>query len=213
MWVAGDVSHAMGRNMSRIVDLDVDIGADAVDYKYVLHSVKLLVVLLTMRNSAIANQESLSSLEVEMRKLEGIIKEVVDEMGFLKTREERFADTNGQLASSSYSSDQCTDRPRRIHEQTRSQLCPVQLLRAGSTRGLANTASPRILQAQVSHRLSANISMFQTITRARRRSSIKSVRIPPNNNKHPQFLLSSSPTRAAASSAKGRSWKRRASQG
>jgi len=29
-----------------------------------------------------------------MRKLEGIVKEIVDEMGYLKTREERFASTN-----------------------------------------------------------------------------------------------------------------------
>lgn len=44
--------------------------------------------------SAIANQESLSALETEMRKLEGLVKEVVDEMGYLKTREQRFTDTN-----------------------------------------------------------------------------------------------------------------------
>ncbi|KAJ3824449.1 emp24/gp25L/p24 family/GOLD-domain-containing protein [Lentinula raphanica] len=61
---------------ARIVDLDVDIGADAVDY------------------NAIANQESLSGLETEMRKLEGIVKEIVDEMSYLKKRELRFTDTN-----------------------------------------------------------------------------------------------------------------------
>ncbi|TFK73360.1 hypothetical protein BDN72DRAFT_834767 [Pluteus cervinus] len=62
--------------MSKIIDLDVDIGADAVDY------------------NAIANQESLSTLETEMRKLEGVVKEIVDEMNYLKRREERFSDTN-----------------------------------------------------------------------------------------------------------------------
>ncbi|KAI5120052.1 hypothetical protein M0805_007804 [Coniferiporia weirii] len=61
---------------SRVVDLDIDIGADAVDY------------------NAIAAQESLSSLETEMRKLEGLVKEVVDEMDYLKQREERFSSTN-----------------------------------------------------------------------------------------------------------------------
>jgi hypothetical protein len=61
---------------ARIIDLDVDIGADAVDY------------------NAIANQESLSGLETEMRKLEGVVQSIVDEMNYLKTREERFADTN-----------------------------------------------------------------------------------------------------------------------
>lgn len=44
--------------------------------------------------SAIANQESLSGLETEMRKLEGIVKEIVDEMDHLKRREERFQSTN-----------------------------------------------------------------------------------------------------------------------
>jgi hypothetical protein len=49
--------------------------------------------------SAIANQESLSGLEVEMRKLEGIVKEIVDEMAYLKAREERFTDTNCEWIS------------------------------------------------------------------------------------------------------------------
>lgn len=45
-------------------------------------------------SSAIANQESLSGLEIEMRKLEGLVKEIVDELDYLKKREERFANTN-----------------------------------------------------------------------------------------------------------------------
>lgn len=49
---------------------------------------------MKFRSSAIANQESLSALETEMRKLEGLVKEVVDEMGYLKKREERFTETN-----------------------------------------------------------------------------------------------------------------------
>ncbi|KAF4564619.1 vesicle coat component [Pleurotus pulmonarius] len=71
-----DVPYADSANLNRVIDLDVDIGADAVDY------------------NAIANQESLSSLETEMRKLEGLTKEIVDELGYLKKREERFTDTN-----------------------------------------------------------------------------------------------------------------------
>ncbi|CAD6566664.1 MAG: vesicle coat component [Tremellales sp. Tagirdzhanova-0007] len=62
---------------SRIIELDVDIGADAVDY------------------NAIANQESLSILEVEMRKLEAVVKEIVDELGYLQRREMKMRDTNG----------------------------------------------------------------------------------------------------------------------
>jgi hypothetical protein len=53
-----------------------------------------LFVKLTYILSAIANQESLSGLETEMRKLEGLVKEVVDEMNYLKKREERFTNTN-----------------------------------------------------------------------------------------------------------------------
>jgi predicted nucleic acid-binding Zn-ribbon protein len=46
--------------------------------------------------SAIANQESLSILEVEMRKLEAVTKEIVDELGYLQRREMRMRDTNGE---------------------------------------------------------------------------------------------------------------------
>ncbi|PPQ87331.1 hypothetical protein CVT25_002081 [Psilocybe cyanescens] len=77
-YIDGDVklSHEEQSKLSRVIDLDIDIGADAVDY------------------NAIANQESLSGLETEMRKLEGLVKEVVDEMNYLKKREERFTKTN-----------------------------------------------------------------------------------------------------------------------
>ncbi|RDB28026.1 Endoplasmic reticulum vesicle protein 25 [Hypsizygus marmoreus] len=75
-YIEGDVSYEQAQKLSRVIDLDVDIGADAVDY------------------NAIANQESLSGLETEMRKLEGLVKEIVDELGYLKSREERFTDTN-----------------------------------------------------------------------------------------------------------------------
>jgi nitric oxide reductase large subunit len=34
-----------------------------------------------------------------MRKLEGIVKEVQDELGYLKSREERFSQTNGRSIS------------------------------------------------------------------------------------------------------------------
>lgn len=70
---------------SRSIDLDVDIGADAVDY------------------NAIAKQESLSGLEVEMRKLEGVVKEIVEELNYLKRREVRMRDTNGQPTLSFHS--------------------------------------------------------------------------------------------------------------
>ncbi|KAJ2934166.1 hypothetical protein H1R20_g2888, partial [Candolleomyces eurysporus] len=62
VWLIVDVSSDQTSKISRIVDLDVDIGADAVDY------------------NAIANQEFLSGLESEMRKIEGQLKEIIDEM-------------------------------------------------------------------------------------------------------------------------------------
>jgi len=75
-YVEGDVSYVQTVTMKRVIDLDIDIGADAVDY------------------NAIANQESLSGLETEMRKLEGIVKEISEELTYLKRREEKFTDTN-----------------------------------------------------------------------------------------------------------------------
>ncbi|KAK4700380.1 hypothetical protein P7C70_g5869, partial [Phenoliferia sp. Uapishka_3] len=72
----GSVPEHLAWQHVRSVDLDVDIGADAVDY------------------NAIAKQESLSGLEVEMRKLEGVVKEIVDELNYLKRREARMRDTN-----------------------------------------------------------------------------------------------------------------------
>ncbi|CAO1612591.1 unnamed protein product [Parajaminaea phylloscopi] len=61
---------------SASIDLDVDIGADAVDY------------------NAIANQESLSGLETEMRKLEAVAQEIIEGMDYLKKREEKMRGTN-----------------------------------------------------------------------------------------------------------------------
>ena len=101
--VRADVPAHDVEKSSRIIDLDVDIGADAVDYKYVPRCCALLsppfltfFFLASTFLSAIANQESLSGLETEMRKLEGVVKEIVDEMDYLKRREERFLDTNGK---------------------------------------------------------------------------------------------------------------------
>ena len=72
---AAHVKH--GIPITSVVDLDVDIGADAVDY------------------NAIANQESLSGLETEMRKLESVVEEILNEMDYLKKREAKMRDTNG----------------------------------------------------------------------------------------------------------------------
>lgn len=75
-------AHAKASGESGMtIDLDVDIGADAVDY------------------NAIANQESLSGLETEMRKLEATAQEIMDGMDYLKKREEKMRGTNGELTA------------------------------------------------------------------------------------------------------------------
>ncbi|KAH7091010.1 emp24/gp25L/p24 family/GOLD-domain-containing protein [Auriculariales sp. MPI-PUGE-AT-0066] len=79
------VPNAQANSKSRVVDLDVDIGADALI---------MLTMAATASNSAIANKESLSVLETEMRKIEGIVREINEEMEYLRRRETRFADTN-----------------------------------------------------------------------------------------------------------------------
>ncbi|CDZ96470.1 er to golgi transport-related protein [Phaffia rhodozyma] len=63
-------------NYIKTIDLETDIGAEATDF------------------NAIANQESLSTLEVEMRKLEGVVKEIVDELAYLQRREAIMRNTN-----------------------------------------------------------------------------------------------------------------------
>lgn len=57
------------------IDLDVQLGGEAVDY------------------NAIANQESLSGMETELRKLAATADEILDEMEYLKLREKRMSDT------------------------------------------------------------------------------------------------------------------------
>ncbi|PPQ92031.1 hypothetical protein CVT25_005003 [Psilocybe cyanescens] len=73
-YIDGNVKllHEEQSKLSCIINLDIDIGADTVDY------------------NAIANQESLSGLETKMQKLEGLVKEVVDKMNYLKKHEDFF---------------------------------------------------------------------------------------------------------------------------
>lgn len=52
-----------------------------------------------------------------MRKLEGLVKEIVDELDYLKKREEKFANTNRMPSSISYTTPMLTrlvDQSRRI---------------------------------------------------------------------------------------------------
>ena len=63
-------------NPVRHVELDVDIGADAKDW------------------SAIQAGEKLKPIETELRRLEAVVAEVVDEMDYLRAREQKLRDTN-----------------------------------------------------------------------------------------------------------------------
>lgn len=124
----------------RTIDLDIDIGTEAVDY------------------NAIANQESLSVLEVEMRKLEGVVKDIVDELGYLQRREIRMRDTNGESRMmlpcvDLTFADSVLSLVDRIHQHPRSELFALDDLCAHRSRRLADHSSTVILQTQVLDRL------------------------------------------------------------
>ncbi|KAL8731659.1 MAG: hypothetical protein Q9181_004235 [Wetmoreana brouardii] len=63
-------------NPTRHVELDIDIGADARDW------------------SAIQAQEKLKPVETELRRVEELVAEIVTEMDYLRTREQKLRDTN-----------------------------------------------------------------------------------------------------------------------
>lgn len=60
----------------RHVELDVDIGADAKDW------------------SAIQATEKLKPVEADLRRMEEMVAEIVSEMDYLRTREQKLRDTN-----------------------------------------------------------------------------------------------------------------------
>jgi len=60
----------------RHVELDIDIGADAKDW------------------SAVQATEKLKPVETELRRIEEMVAEIVAEMDYLRTREQKLRDTN-----------------------------------------------------------------------------------------------------------------------
>ena len=66
----------IGKNPSRHVELDIDIGADAQDW------------------SAIQAKEKLKPVETELRRIEETVNEIVLEMEYLRIREQKLRDTN-----------------------------------------------------------------------------------------------------------------------
>ncbi len=63
-------------NPSRHIELDIDIGADARDW------------------SAIQAQDKLKPVETELRRIEELVGEIVVEMDYLRSREQKLRDTN-----------------------------------------------------------------------------------------------------------------------
>lgn len=63
-------------NPSRHVELDIDIGADAKDW------------------SGIQAAEKLKPVEIELRRIEETVNDIVQEMEYLRTREQKLRDTN-----------------------------------------------------------------------------------------------------------------------
>lgn len=61
---------------SRHIELDIDVGADAKDW------------------SAIQAAEQLKPVETELRRIEEMVQEVVNEMDYLRGREQKLRDTN-----------------------------------------------------------------------------------------------------------------------
>lgn len=71
-----NLSQFQGRQMSRQIELDIEIGSEARDW------------------NLISAHEKLKPIEVELRKIEELTDEIVDELAYLKNREERLRDTN-----------------------------------------------------------------------------------------------------------------------
>lgn len=69
-------SGTTDRKLSRLVELDMDIGADAIDY------------------NAIQETESLKPVEVELRKITDLTQEVMDTLEYLRQRELMMRNTN-----------------------------------------------------------------------------------------------------------------------
>jgi p24 family protein delta-1 len=63
-------------NPTRHIELDIDIGADARDW------------------SAIQAAEKLKPVETELRRVEELVSEIVAEMEYLRSREQKLRDTN-----------------------------------------------------------------------------------------------------------------------
>ena len=87
-----------------------------------------------------------------MRKLEGVIKEIVDEMNYLKKREERFSSTNGAfLPFLSYSKWLMCLFATRVNERPCAEFWLLHFRRPGRLRSVADLPLEIIFQEEISH--------------------------------------------------------------
>lgn len=75
-YISVRLDHSGANPLTRHVELDIDIGADAQDW------------------SAIQAAEKLKPVETELRRMEQMVAEIVAEMDYLRTREQKLRDTN-----------------------------------------------------------------------------------------------------------------------
>lgn len=97
-----------------------------------------------------------------MRKLEGIVKEIVDEMDYLKSREERFQQTNSASYPHAHTGAHTANTHLAcgsVHARAREELCVVHDTLPDRVGCLADIPSPRVFQAEVSHRLEQSIAI------------------------------------------------------
>lgn len=87
-----------------------------------------------------------------MRKLEGVVKEVSDELGYLKRREARFRDTNGEWGSLVAVS-RSHHHTFRVHEGPSPRLRPIHDCLPHRSRSVADIPFEIILPQKVSYRL------------------------------------------------------------
>ena len=86
-----------------------------------------------------------------MRKLEGVVKEIVDELNYLKRREAKMRDTNGSLCFPRHAAASLRRIINRIDQRTRPVVFAFDRLYPARVGRLANHLPPVIFQIKATH--------------------------------------------------------------